>query len=473
VRRSSVASWAPFMLVVPVVIAVAGAGPRLTVLAILALLAGLIAWWLAERPSRAVTAAVFCIVTAPTMRITVAAGVPIYIADVLGVLAAVTVARTAGWHRVLARLPVRTRWLLLGYVGALAVPLATQVLQRSTLLGIYGFLREVAAFSLVAVGIWAAVGARQRTVVERPLILGGCVAAILALTQRVPGLTGLVPGLLSAFNPGLASAAERTYPDRSYGLVGAPTALSGLLLIALLFAVLSSWTKTPLLRLVIVLVIGAGIVATASRQWLPALLVVVIILGLIGTPDVRRTMRQLTLGGLAALVLALAVAPGGAGVLGERFNSLGSDDENVATRLERQSGFFEEVLGDPARFVVGEGFALQDVAARESDASRRGYSDNSLLLELGNRGLLAFITLLTIVIIAARVGWRAATRSSAAAPWLAASLALVVLGLSDNYFSEAVAMRAIMWLVIGGVLSFQVQNEHSRDPTSAKLGADA
>jgi hypothetical protein len=292
----------------------------------------------------------------------------------------------------------------------------------------------------------------------RVLASGVIGTATLALLQaaHVRG----IDDLLRAAAPDFTSTALRTYPERAFALFAAPTILAGFFAVAivLLLPVAGREARLGALPWLAILLAALGALATYSRQWVPALAIGLIVLcGL----RLRAAGRIVLVSALCVLV-AWAFFAGGAldrSYLEQRFESLGSADANVRTRITRQQEFVALAVDRPSDFVVGKGFAGQDIVERElvsTEAAtelRAGISDNVFFLEVFNHGIVAGViylglmaAALTRILRAARTGGSHAAELAAIGAALAAALVLHVL---DNYFSEAMFMKMLLWIIVG------------------------
>ena len=398
--------------------------------------------------------------TVPILRITVA-GAPLYAIDLLAGLAIVGLLARRTVRPAWRDLPARLRLLLICYLGSLSVPLVVQVVSTPYAAeALYGFGRELAALAALPIGLVVGRSERRTQRMLGWLVAGATATAVVAIAQRTPGLAPSVNDALQVLSPGLASGAARTYPGRSVAFMAAPTALSGFLCLVLLLVVFGWLRRHPWMQGLVVLVVAGGLLSTYSRQWLPAFLVGLAVAGRLGTRRAGKRSRRLLSGGLALTVVLFTVGPLDLDYLVDRVTATGSDDANVATRLERQRAFIGNVVAEPLTFMAGEGFALQDIGLRQSLAGeqlwglevRQGYTDNSFLLEFANRGVLA--GLLYLGILGASIRRAVRVRRVATVPpelvaFSAALCAAAVLHLFDNYFSEAIFMRMTLWLLIG------------------------
>ena len=413
------------------------------------LAAGLVA--ASGRPTVALPALAFVLGAFPVARLVVQ-GVPIYATDVLVVLLVV-------WA-------VRSRERLSGYAWIVVAYLVSWIpswLHEVTSLHLvlvptYGLLRNVVA---VAAFFPAYLLARRRGADRTwiaALAVGTGVTALLALLQAEAPATG--NRLLDAISHSFTTTALKTYPDRAFALFTAPTTLAGFLCVAILLFVAAFGTGRLSRRWLIgsTTLCTIGLLATYSRQWVPALAVGLLVLAALRLGLARRIAGAVAVT-LAAGWLLLSTGTLNSSYLDARFSALGPSDVNVQSRVSRQRAFVELARREPGTFAIGKGFAGQDlvqrglVTAPTADRLRAGLNDNVFLLEVFNHGIVAGVLYLGLVAIALVRVLRAArlpTNDAAVLAGIGAALAAaVVLQLSDNYFSEAVFMKTFLWLLIG------------------------
>ena len=407
---------------------------------------------LIESPSAALLTLTFVIVTIPVLRLVVG-GAPVYAVDVLALIGLVA----------LARRPVPLThfgWLVVAYVAAWIPAWAHQVISLQLVREpTYGLIRNALAVSTFFVAYACATrpGFWERW--SLTLAAGASVTAVLALLQAAE--VGPVEELLRWAAPDFTSTAYRTYPDRAFALLAAPTVLAGFLalLIPMLIPVVTE--GRPRLRglaAMALILAPLGAIATYSRQWVPALAI-----GLIVVTALRvRAMGRVLIVSLLGALVAWALFAGGAldqSYLKERFQRLGTTDINVRTRIHRQDEFLALVREQPGDFVIGKGFAGQDIVHRELVPSetaqelREGLSDNVFFLEVFNHGIVAgvlYLALMTAALARILGGARKAGPHAAKLAGIGAALATaLVLHMLDNYFSEAVFMKMLLWTVVG------------------------
>jgi hypothetical protein len=395
-----------------------------------------------NRPVVAVSALAFALGCFPVARLVVH-GVPIYATDVLALLLVVWAVRAneriSGYG-----------WVVIAYLVSWVPAWLHQVISLHLVLAPgYGLVRNA-----LAVGVFfpAYLLGRRGTAWLGALAAGASISALLAVFQAAA--PGPANGVLSALAPSFTSTALRTYPHRAFSLFSAPTTLAGFLCMAILLFVASGRRRLVLAALLSTL----GLVATYSRQWVPALVAGLVALAWLRLGVARRVIAFSAVA-LAAAWLVLAIGTLNGSYLGERFTALRTGDVNVQTRLTRQKAFVELARQEPATFVVGKGFAGQDLVERglvdTSTASqlRSGLNDDVFLLEVFNHGIVAgvlYLSLFVAALVRTLGAARRATVDSALLAGIGAALAAaLVLQISDNYFSESVFMKAFLWLLIG------------------------
>jgi hypothetical protein len=406
---------------------------------------------LADSPTTALLAVTLVIVVFPVARVVVGAA-PIYAIDVLAVVGLVA----------LLRRPVSLTsfgWLVIAYLAAWVPAWGYQVWSLHLVEApTYGLVRNALAVGMFFLAYACAIrpGFWERW--TSVLAFGVSTTAVLAILQAAQ--VGGVEDLLGVAAPDFTSSALRTYPERAFALFAAPTILAGFFAMAILLLLPIAGRQArargvPWLGL---LLATLGALATYSRQWVPALAVGLIVLCAV---RLRATGRIVLVSALGALV-AWAFLAGGAldrSYLEQRFESLGPTDVNVRTRVARQHEFVALALDRPSGYIVGKGFAGQDIVSRELISAetakelREGLSDNVFLLEVFNHGIVAGLiylglmaAALTRILRAARTGGPHAAKLGAVGGALAAALVLHAL---DSYFSEAVFMKMFLWIVVG------------------------
>jgi hypothetical protein len=430
----------PLVAFAPVLLVAAGAGS----------VAGL------TRPYVVLIALAVLISAFPIARV-LAGGIPLYFTDVLAalVLAAVLISR-----------PERHVFhLLIGVYILTWLPAWVYQVARTDLYlePTYGLGRNLLA---VAVSLAAFEIVRRRRDAALGIVLalaaGTTVTAIITLAQAIPATSGATRSVLFTIAPEFVENGYVVYPERAFALFQAPTTLSGFLacmlpLFVVAIAVARGRART-LLAIAAVLA-GLALIATYSRQWAPALA-----LGLLALAALRPAAlgRLMVVGAVVLTVIAFAFSSGSldSAYLSERFSGLGSDDANVQLRLKRQREFFALVDASSADTLLGRGFAGQDIDARDltdlrtTEALRSGVNDNSFLLEWFNHGLLAgilyFLIVVGVIAAAAREARRRTDTEATLLAGLAAALVTAAaLHFFDNYFSESVFMKTLLWAMLG------------------------
>jgi hypothetical protein len=406
----------------------------------------------AKRSTVGIPALAFLIGAFPVARVVVH-GIPLYATDVLAVLLVLAATRFGGGLSGYG-------WLVIVYLASWTLAWLHEILALHLFLApTYGLIRNLLAVSIFFPAYVTArrYGGRTRWLV--PLAVGAALSALAALAQDIaPGATN---GVLRALAPNFTGTALKTYPRRAFALFAAPTTLSGFLAVAALLFIAASRAEGRRQRQVLIaaaVLCTLGMLATYSRQWLPALAA-----GLIALAWLRiGSARRIIVGAAAILALTWVLLSTGAlnsSYLNSRFSALGTKDANVQTRLSRQKAFLSILRTEPGTFAVGKGFAGQDlverglVSAPTGDTLRAGLNDNVFLLEVFNHGIVAgllyaglFVTALLRILGAAR---RRAGETALLAGIGAGLVAAFVLQLSDNYFSESVFMKMFLWLLIG------------------------
>jgi hypothetical protein len=405
-----------------------------------------------RRPTFGIPTLAFLIAAFPVARV-VFHRVPIYGTDVLAFVLLVGAARRGG------RLS-GYGWVVVAYLMSWTFAWIHEVFSLNLFLApTYGLIRNVLAVSIFFPAYLVARSGSVRTRWLLALAAGAALTAIVALFQdAVPLPTNRVLGALA---PNFTTTGLKTYPHRAFALFSAATTLAGFFAVALLLfvATLDAGDRRQRRLLgVSTLLCFLGMLATYSRQWVPALAVGLVVLAWLRLGAARRLIASAGVVLLLAWLLFSSGALSGS-YLEKRFSTLGTNDVNVQSRLSRERTFIKLVRRDPITFAVGKGFAGQDLVARglvsspAAETLRSGINDNVFLLEVFNHGIVAgllylslFVTALTRVLAAAR---RRLGATSLLAGIGSALVAALVLQFSDNYFSESVFMKTFLWLLIG------------------------
>jgi hypothetical protein len=406
----------------------------------------------ARRSTVGIPALAFVIGAFPVARVVVH-GIPLYATDALALLLVLGAVRLgdglSGYG-----------WLVIVYLGSWALAWLHEVLTLHLFLApTYGLVRNLLAVSIFFPAYLTArrYGGQARWIV--PLAVAAALSASLALAQNLAA--GPTTSVLRALAPNFTDTALRTYPHRAFGLFTAPTTLSGFLAVAAILFIGASRTGDRRRRKYLIAsayLCVLGMLATYSRQWLPAVAAGLIALAWLQIGAARRVIVGAAVV-LAVTWLLLSTGALNGSYLSTRFSALGTKDANVQTRIARQRAFLSMLRTEPGTFAVGKGFAGQDlverglVSAPAADTLRAGLSDNVFFLEIFNHGIVAgllyaglFATALLRILAAAR---RRLGETALLAGIGASLVAAFVLQLSDNYFSESVFMKMFLWFLIG------------------------
>lgn len=330
----------------------------------------------------------------------------------------------------------------------------------------YGMIRNMLAVGSFFIG-WM-MADRLRSPEFRTILYTGLLAtSALTVLQVMPLTSDLIRMLLFSTIPDSAEVSYRVYPSRAFGFFLAPTGLSGFMamMLPLLVAdLLKPERDRSRLTGVTILAVLLTLIATVSRQWVPAALI-----GFLAMVWLRpRTMGKVSgafigSGLLIGLLFALGLLE--SSYLVERFSRLSSpsEDPNVTTRLQRLIDFIHYAAANPMIVLIGNGFATQDLVERgvvvgeQAEELRAGYSDNSFLLELWHRGLAAALLYVGLLIGALRLGIRASRRVKLQQPIIVGLTSALLVGITlhfiDNYFSEAIFIKAWFWLLLGWLVA--------------------
>lgn len=416
-----------------------------------AVVAGLLA--LATSPSRSMLVLVGLLCMHPSLRLSLGPA-PVYFLDVLIVVALVAFLRTR------PPLPTFGTFVIayvLAWIPAWLLQLANDALFLEPT---YAFIRNALAVSVFFLGYWAFTSP-HRTRILTVIAVGTIFTSLLALLQAAPGTKELMRTFFETVAPSSVGGGYRVYPDRSFALFFAPTSLSGFLVVtAMVMAVAATQMQGRSRRLLLFGAAAAGpaLIATYSRQWVPALVVGVFVLAAC-RPQLG--VRALAAMGVAG-VLALGALAGGlldSEYLGERYSRLSTRDPNVQARLQAQRAFFDSLDVTEARAFFGRGLGVRDLIDRrllptlEGQRLRRSAGENAYYYVIFERGILAGIVYLGLIFAALAGGFRTARRgggSAALAAGLTAALATAfVLHWLDPYFGDSMFMQAFLWLIVG------------------------
>lgn len=430
-------------------------GPRPVLLAVAGVLAGAAALAMVRRPLLGALVLGLLLSAFPIARVEIGP-LPIYLADLLVGITLVGVV----W-RGLA--PGRFGGAVLLYLALWLPAWLVQVLTIQIVLEpTYGLLRQVLAVGCAFIGM-AVVRQRGVSRLVGAFAIGTLATSALAVVQELPLSREAVRELLLAIAPAFAPGGYLVYPERAFALFQAPTTLSGFLAVMvplLVGAADHAGGRLRLLALAALLGVGPALVASYSRQWLPALALGLAVMGVLRPGLLGRFLLAAAIGGGVAW-WALGNGALDPSYLERRFGGLAqpAEDRNIMVRIERQVAFLSLASTQPVETLVGRGFAGQDLEARgvvdelTAEYLRTGFNDNVFLLEVWNHGVGAGIVYVLLLGTALRAAVLAARRPGpdrGILAGLAASLATAtVLHLFDNYFSEAVFMKALFWLLVG------------------------
>jgi hypothetical protein len=435
---------------------------------------GAVALAVFARPLYGLVACVALVTVFPIARIE-AGAVPIYFLDLLMVLALLASLRG---------LPsTRTTWAVGAY---LAVWIPAWVYQLVTLdvylEPTYGLVRNVLAVALFFVVAATVRTDRHVRALVIALAAGTLVTSLLTLGQALPGTQGWVRDLIINLAPSTGPSSFEVYPERAFALFQAPTTLAGFFAVSMVLLVgcITEFRGRSRFLIVAALVMASlAVIATYSRQWVPAVLMGLIVLGLVKPGGFGRALL------VSVIPVTLVWGALGSGILDqryldERFQRLGRNDRNIAVRLERQDSFLRLAEEGTFQSLVGYGFAGQDLAQRgaiDSTTARRlreGSNENSFLLEFYNHGVLAGLLYLAILLAGLIKGVIAARRPGAHQALLsgltAALATAMTLHLFDNYFSESIFMKMMLWLIVG--LIFALSRVRGDEPSPHLAPAD-
>ena len=393
-------------------------------------------------------AATFLLGVAPMVRISLEATgqpIPLYVMDLLLVAMALTFCEPR-------RLPPRQRVLLAWGVAFVASTLPSVIVAcvdfNEPLFTFYSWSRRVIALSAFAtyLVIFTARPSLRRVTLAA-LAAGLLVTSVWCVAQVVTRSTGVVGALDSFYYDTLAKAVLESQISRWTAAWKTARAVGGWWnansaggALVLLLAAAPAMIQRPWVRATTALALVA-LLATASRQAL--LGIGVILVALMASAD-RASTRQrrviviaATIGILAALALAgdqLARVTG---------DVEGTWGESVSARWNNYPDAFR-TLGEssPWRFVVGRGAESWTVAGRTgAQLDSAEFVSNAFMLTLLENGALAAIVLLGFFVVAFR---------TADAAWQRGIVVLVMWLMNcDNYLYLFPGVIAVMAVLLG------------------------
>ena len=420
-----------------------------------AIIVGVVA--LAASPSRATLTLVALLCVHPSLRLSLGP-VPLYALDGLIVVALIAYLRS--------RPPLPAFGLfVIAYVGAWLPAWVLQLAGTELFLEpTYALIRNALAVSVFFLGYWAFTS-QNRTRILTVIAAGMIFTSIVAVLQAAPGTKEIIRSVFETVAPSSTAGGYRVYPDRSFALFFAPTALSGFLGVAgLVLAVAATQMRGRPRRILLIAAAAAGpaLIATYSRQWLPALVVGIFVLAACRPQLGLRAVAAMTVAGVLALG-ALGAGLLDSAYLGERYSRLSTRDPNVQARLDAQKAFFESLDVTEARAFFGRGLGVRDLIDRrliptlEAQRLRRNASENAYYYVVFERGIIAGLIYLGLLVAALVGGAKTARRggpSAALAAGLTAALATaIVLHWLDPYFGDSMFMQAFLWLIVGMVVA--------------------
>lgn len=264
-------------------------------------------------------------------------------------------------------------------------------------------------------------------------------------------------GVLVSFVIAGPGAARGRYGVFGIDTIGA-SRLIGLGLVVLLF----SWQRGQL-RIVNVIVLGAGLLLAASRGPLVSLLLTVLVVPFIGTGRIRDGLLArrtwLLVGGLVlALILLVSIQQLNQHItVAENwgpFRLLAETnlaDENIQARLQHIRVAVQDF---EARPILGWGTAGYGGSTTTRDSAKMNWPHNMTLEILAEQGLVGLAVYVLILALATRAIWRllAQARRRADAALRAETLlltALLIDTLLDAHVSGHLGANRTVWLALG------------------------
>ncbi|HEX2087481.1 MAG TPA: hypothetical protein VHF89_17490 [Solirubrobacteraceae bacterium] len=454
------------------------AGPKVALAPLVALagVGALAVLW--ARPAAAVGTLVVLLTSFPVARVSVGP-IPAYFLDgLLAFVLLVLVARRA--------IPRNAMSLVVAaYLASWVPALVYEWLTIGAVLEpLYGFIRHVLAVCMFFVGLALARSPSARRYALLALTAGTLVTCVITLLQVLPPTAALTRTFLETLAPSFAPNSYLRYPARAFAFFQAPTTLAGFLTIMLVFflgALPAVRGGTRRLMLLTLLLVGPALIATYSRQWVPAVLAGLLTLTLLRP---QLALRGVVVGGLSAAFVLAALTVGSLDqtYLTQRFSGGGGTDDNLIDRLAQPGEFLAVQAEADVEVVTGRGFAGEDlidrgeVSGTVAQRLREGLpTENSILLEVFNHGIVAGLLLVAIV-VAAIVSGRRVVRARApgwpiAAGLTAALATAAVLAIADAYLSQSIFMKALLWMLIGWVFGLRALSRRTPARSAARRAA--
>jgi hypothetical protein len=453
--------------------AIASGNNAILLVACLPLIVGVV-WLLVSRPYFVFCLQILVLSTTPVLRVYAVGDVPVYLVDVLMILTVVGLLfreRRREW-------PYTSSWVRLCiwvFLGASVVSSASLALTTGAYAEvIYALIRHL----LLTLGMFYAVGhladtsARQKTLLQI-VVVGALINAIFAVMQNLPGAQAVGAQIPFDLYGGERTQSIQRFEEilagqyrRGYGFFQAATTLGGFLSLAVVLVGLSrrSIISSSWLRILFLVIITAGILATYTRHAVVTLILSLVVL-LIFAARGRSAVFRVALAGTVLGVGLFALNIVDLSIFSARTELLVNyqDDAGIMSRIERLSSFADYATQNPVRLLIGNGTGISDLRDRallEFDNERllrSGFVSNSYPLMIYNLGLLGFLAYFGLfgatIYQAFHKLWSREKAVNGLLLGLSAALVVAAfLHFFDNYLAESTQMKAVMWFLLGMTL---------------------
>jgi hypothetical protein len=324
--------------------------------------------------------------------------------------------------------------LLLAYCGISAcIPGDWQV-------GVLGF-RATCQWMLLAVAASSLCDASLLRRVGRALIWSGTLAAVVYIIER---LFFHNQDQIAA-SMGIRSADRWRYAmvlDRFSLVYGNPNSFGVFLVICACFAF--AWylseraSRTRSLAMICGIFCSAGVLLTASRGALAALLVGIVLVGRHGTKKLRRIVL---VGALASSVFLVQPE-----LLTQRLQETSSDKFLSSYRYQVWTATLERAISSPQMLLVGSGLGTYGGYVSDARGTSDVITENQFMKILGEQGLLGLLLMLGLMWRLKTPGMEAASDVAVAVP--AAIAAVLTYCLLGNIL-DGLVVAIPFWMIVG------------------------